>query len=77
MNIGNKLMLKTQNVENIRGLETDRHLQQTIETIETETDWKHMMIYKRRIFPRREIVIGRKPRLCLIEPLWRWQAAKY
>ena len=32
--------------------------------------------YARRIFPGRELVIGRKPRLSLIESSWRWRAAK-
>ena len=32
--------------------------------------------YARRIFPGRELDIGRKPRLSLIESSWRWRAAK-
>ena len=34
------------------------------------------MRYARRIVPGREIVLGRKPRLSLIESSWRWRAAK-
>ena len=33
--------------------------------------------YARRIFPGRELVVGRQPRLSLIESSWRWRAAKH